>query len=486
MRARLASTSSPAITFSTVSLPRVRADPARRALAAALDGAKLEGEASLPRHVDSIVEDHDATVTDEAILCGEGFVVEWRIEERTGKIGPKRAADLHGADLTARRRASPDVVDELAEGDAEGRFVEAAVLDVAGELDRHRAARATHAVVGIGLRTLGKNERHRREREHVVDHGRAAEQALVGGERRLGANDAALALEAFEQRGLLAADIGAGAHADFEFEGMLRAGDLGAEEAGPARGRDRLVEGNLGMGILGAQVDVARGRADGEPSDRHALDQHERVAFHDHAIGEGPAVALVSVADDILLGRFRVVDGLPLDAGREAGSAPAPQSGLGNLVDDAGGRQLEGPVEALVAAMGAIVVERHGIGHAAARERKARLPLEVGDLLDPPHRPRMLDRRGRLTAEEARLGEARDICRLERTEAPANALVLDLEQRLEPQHAARAVADNFSFRSRLLRRRCERRHQLVGADGDGGCIARHEKSQCHAVASLRI
>ena len=37
-------------------------------------------------------------------------------------------------------------------------------------------------------------------------------------QRRFGAYDAALAFEAFEQRRLLAADIGAGALADFQIE----------------------------------------------------------------------------------------------------------------------------------------------------------------------------------------------------------------------------------------------------------------------------
>ena len=48
-------------------------------------------------------------------------------------------------------------------------------------------------------------------------------------QRRLGAHDAALALEAFEQRGLLAADIGAGAHAQFDVEGEIRAAHVLAE-----------------------------------------------------------------------------------------------------------------------------------------------------------------------------------------------------------------------------------------------------------------
>ena len=61
---------------------------------------------------------------------------------------------------------------------------------------------------------------HRGDRLDVVDHGRAGVEARDGGERRLEARLAATALEAVEQRGLLATDVGAGAgvHGDVEVE----------------------------------------------------------------------------------------------------------------------------------------------------------------------------------------------------------------------------------------------------------------------------
>jgi hypothetical protein len=92
-----------------------------------------------------------------------------------------------------------------------------------------------------------------------------------------------------------------------------------------------------GMRIFGAQIDIALGRADRDAGDRHALDQHEGVALHDHAVGEGAAVALVGVADDVFVAGLRVVHGLPLDAGREARAAAPAQAGGGDLLDDVGG-----------------------------------------------------------------------------------------------------------------------------------------------------
>jgi len=48
-------------------------------------------------------------------------------------------------------------------------------------------------------------------------------------QRRLGADDAAAAFQAFQQRGLLAANIGAGADANFEVEAVAGTADARAE-----------------------------------------------------------------------------------------------------------------------------------------------------------------------------------------------------------------------------------------------------------------
>jgi hypothetical protein len=57
-----------------------------------------------------------------------------------------------------------------------------------------------------------------------VHQRRLAEQALQRGQRRLGAHDAALAFDGFEQRGFFAADIGAGADPHFQVERLAAAG----------------------------------------------------------------------------------------------------------------------------------------------------------------------------------------------------------------------------------------------------------------------
>src|SRR5260221_7573580 len=140
--------------------PACRPDPAGRAFAARFDGAELHREARLASHVDGVVEDDDATMTDEPVARGEGFVVERRVEESAREIGAERPADLDRAHGPAARRAAADLVDELAESEAERRLEKPAMPDVAGELDRHRAARAAHAEIAIGRRALGQDDRH--------------------------------------------------------------------------------------------------------------------------------------------------------------------------------------------------------------------------------------------------------------------------------------------------------------------------------------
>ncbi len=167
------------------------------------------------------------------------------------------------------------------------------------------------------------------------------------GQGRLGADLAAAALEAFEQRRLLAADIGAGADPHLHVERECRAEQREAEQAVLARRLDRPSHRPDRVRIFGADIDVAAGGADGEAGDRHALDQHEGIALHHHPVGEGAAVALVGVAHDIFLGGGRRRGGPPLDAGRETGAAAAAQAGGEHLLDRVGRADGDGALEAL-------------------------------------------------------------------------------------------------------------------------------------------
>ena len=146
---RLAETSCPAMIRSMVSTPRV--DPTRQGVHLPQDsiGAELHREARHPRHVDGVVEHHDAAVTEHRAGLGERLVVHGDVEAGRGHVGAERSADLRRADRTPGQRAAAVVLDELTQADAEGQLDDAALLDVAGELEDLGAAGAAGAQLGV-------------------------------------------------------------------------------------------------------------------------------------------------------------------------------------------------------------------------------------------------------------------------------------------------------------------------------------------------
>src|SRR5690606_3983274 len=138
-----------------------------------------------------------------------------------------------------------------------------------------------------------------------------------------------------EERGFLAADIGARADERVQIEIDPRALDVLAEPARLVRLLQRVLEaGERLRHELAADVVVAHGRADREARDRHPFDQRVRVVAKDVAVVTGAGLALVGVADEILLPRRVRRHERKLEAGREARSAaPAKARGL-DLLDD--------------------------------------------------------------------------------------------------------------------------------------------------------
>ena len=61
-------------------------------------------------------------MTDQPVARRKGLIVERRIEQRAGEVGAERTANLHRANGTARESAAADIVDQLAERDAERGF----------------------------------------------------------------------------------------------------------------------------------------------------------------------------------------------------------------------------------------------------------------------------------------------------------------------------------------------------------------------------
>ncbi|GFO81984.1 MAG: hypothetical protein A49_16110 [Methyloceanibacter sp.] len=254
-----------------------------------------------------------------------------------------------------------------------------------------------------------------------------------------------LAFDAVEQRRLLAAHIGARAFADLHVVGIARTGHVGAEEPGRTGRVDRGTQRLDRVGIFGTDIDIAVGGAHGDARDGHALDKHEGVALHDHAIRERSAIAFVRVADDIFLLRRGIGDGAPLDPGGEARAAASAKARSQHLLDDRVGPRLDGPFQAGIAAMRLIVLQRTRVGDADAGEGEAGLVLEPGIVVH--HADAFLVR---LAGENAVVDQSADLGRLDRTVSDAALIGFDLDQGLKPVHAPGAGADDLEIEAALL------------------------------------
>ena len=161
-------------------------------------------------------------------------------------------------------------------------------------------------------------------------------------------------------------------------------------------------------------------------------------------------------------------DRLPLDARGKRRAAPPAEARVGHFLDDVGRAQREGPHQALVAAVRQVVVEADGIRHAHARERQPFLLREVRNRLDQADAQRV-----RAALEKVGVEERPDVGGGHRSVTGAAVAQRDLDERLEPDHAARAVADdrdvhlsNAGFFSDRLRDLFRAQRQRGGVTGN--------------------
>ena len=137
-----------------------------------------------------------------------------------------------------------------------------------------------------------------------------------------------------------------------------------------------------GDGVLRTDVDVTLGRVDGIASDAHGFQDGVGIAFQHGTIHERAGVALVGVADHVLMGRGIPAGELPLEAGGEAGAAAAAQAGLGDFLDDLlAGHFGEDLAQGGIAIHGDVLLDVLGVDDAAVAERHTELGLVELDVL---------------------------------------------------------------------------------------------------------
>ena len=206
----------------------------------------------------------------------------------------------------------------------------------------------------------------------------------------------ALALQAVEQRGLLAADVGPGPDPQLQPERMPRAADPRPEPpraSRPQRSPRRAPTVAFGYSERSRCSPASpRPRTPAIAMPSISTKGSPSMIMRSAKVPLSPSSALQTM---YFCAAAVVRHRLPLDPGREPGAAAPAQARRRHLVDRRLRPDLDRPREPLPAAVRRIVVERHRIGDAAARERQPRLPREERDRLDRPDRPRMPAARSR-------------------------------------------------------------------------------------------
>ncbi len=222
---------------------------------------------------------------------------------RAAELRRRDAVPGRAADLDRLGPAAAHLLQQLGDGDAERELVDARLVAVAGDAEQLEAGGLRVPIDLNHSAPFGQDAATAGERLDVVDDGRLADEPGVHRERRPVARLAAVAFERFDERRLLAADVGAGAHPDLDVE--IEAGRRRTMScpAGRSWRRRSSTSSRCGpqVGVLAAQVEDARRRADGAGRDRHALEHEVGVVGQEHPVLERARLALVGVAHDVLL-----------------------------------------------------------------------------------------------------------------------------------------------------------------------------------------
>ena len=228
-----------------------RALAARSALAARLVREELHETPRDEDRINRVVVDHDRTGAEhhaERLL--HEIHVERRVEVLVAAGEPlrRRAAGDEELHRPVVADAAREPVEQVAERHAQLDFVVRGLLHVPRHREDACAGRAIHAELGVLLAAHLDDVRHGRQRLDVVHDRGLRVQALDRRERRANTGHAAFAFERFEQRGLFAADVRAGAAVYDDLEVEARALDVRAEET-------------LRLGVGDSRVSTGRGRA---------------------------------------------------------------------------------------------------------------------------------------------------------------------------------------------------------------------------------
>ena len=173
----------------------LRADPARRTLAARFVLHELEEESRHVHHARVLIHHDETARAHDGAQLGEGFVVHGHIEVMPGDAASRWPADLRGLEALALPHPPADVEYKLAQRHADGDFHQTGVFHGSRKGEHLGALALCRAHRGIPPRTLQDDHGDGGIGLHVVQEAWFSPQTLVGGERRPGTRLAAITLD---------------------------------------------------------------------------------------------------------------------------------------------------------------------------------------------------------------------------------------------------------------------------------------------------
>src|SRR5579859_6155959 len=182
---------------------------AGNAPAAGLVRVKVHDPARHVDHAGVFIHNNHAAGAKHRTGFGDGVVVHRKIDFVRGENRAGAAAGNYGFELLAVGNASRDFVEKLLHVHAERNFVDAGLVDVAGDAEQASATVFRGAAVGVSFAAFVDDRRHGAECFHVIDNRGAAVQADDSREGRLDPRVAAFTFERFHEGGLFATFVGA-------------------------------------------------------------------------------------------------------------------------------------------------------------------------------------------------------------------------------------------------------------------------------------
>src|SRR5712692_509651 len=314
----------------------VAPDATRRALPARFVGIEAEQAGGRLDDAVRVVHHDDAARPAHRAGRGQRLHVGVRVEHGCGQDRRRRTARPEDLQVAALRRAAGQLHDHVAEGLSQLDLVHARLAHVAADRHDTGAGRLLGPELDVGGTPVVDDPGHGGEGLHVVEQGGPGPCPLDRGERRPGARLGALALERFEERSLLAADVGAVATVELDVEGIIHAHRLRPEVALRAGLADRLDQHPVRLVVFAPNVDPGLVGADRVGRDHDPLEDHMRRVLHDVAVLRGSRPRLVGVDEHVLGARAVAVDEAPPGGGVEASASAAAQACSLDLVGDVG------------------------------------------------------------------------------------------------------------------------------------------------------